>query len=58
LINFLLTGDTDGFNVDKLNEEQIKRIFDKIREIEFNQSVNTSENIQLSALIGIFYLVR
>ncbi len=58
LIEFLLTSKTDGFDIDKLNEDQIKSIFDKIREIEFNQSVNTSEKIQLSALVGIFCLIR
>ena len=58
LIEFLLTENTDGFDIDKLDENQIKDIFDKIREIEFNQSVNTSENIQLSALIGIFCLIK
>lgn len=58
LIEFLLTNNTDGFDIDKLDEDQIKSIFDKIREIEFNQSVNTSENIQLSSLVGIFCLIR
>lgn len=58
LIEYLLTNNTDGFDINKLNKNQIIEIFDKIREIEFNQSVNTSENIQLSALIGIFCLIR
>jgi replication factor C subunit 3/5 len=37
-----------------LSIQQISQILDKMRSIEFNQSVNTSEGIQLSALISVF----
>lgn len=40
--------------IDQLNIEQISKILDKMRSIEFNQSVNTAEAIQLGALIGVF----
>ena len=38
----------------KLTLQQIAKVLDKMRVIEYNQSVNTSENIQLAALVGIF----
>jgi replication factor C subunit 3/5 len=40
----------------KINIETMKCILDKLRIIEFNQSVNTIENIQISGLIGVFKL--
>ncbi len=58
LIEYLLTENPGKFDIAKLSEDQIKHIFDKIREIEFNQSVNTTENIQLSGLVGIFCSIR
>lgn len=42
--------------LNKLNIEITKNILDKLRTIEFNQSVNTIENIQISGLIGVFKL--
>lgn len=46
------------FKVDSLSEKNIMLILDKIRDIEFNQSINTTENIQLSALIAIFSITK
>lgn len=42
--------------ISSISEDKIKSILDKIREIEYNQSVNSNDNIQLSALVGIFKL--
>lgn len=56
----------DQFYDIELSKELLKRydtnqlafILDKMRDIEYNQSVNTSDDIQLSALIGIFQLTK
>ncbi|AYV82076.1 MAG: replication factor C small subunit [Homavirus sp.] len=40
--------------IKKLDMEKISRILDELRIVEFNQSVNTTESIQLSAMIAIF----
>lgn len=47
LVDYIITDDTT------FSTEQITHMLDKLRMIEFNQSVNTTENIQLSGLIGI-----
>jgi replication factor C subunit 3/5 len=41
-------------SIDTLDEKKIIQILDRIRDIEFNQSSNSTESIQLGALIGIF----
>jgi replication factor C subunit 3/5 len=58
LLEFLLTNKTNSYDISNLTENQIKYIFTKIREIEFNQSTNTTETIQLTALIGIFNNIK
>ena len=40
--------------IKKLSIQKISQILDELRLIEFNQSVNTTESIQLSAMIAIF----
>lgn len=54
LVNYIVTSDTIFENVKKLDINNMMYILDKLREIEFNNSVNTIENIQISGLVGIF----
>jgi replication factor C subunit 3/5 len=56
LVTYIRTNDCGTFKITKLKNNHIKFILSKLRDIEFNQSVNTSENIQLSALVSIFNL--
>ena len=57
LVDYILTGkNEDDINVEKLAQKKINMILNKISKIEFNQSVNTTENIQLSALVAVFKL--
>ncbi len=58
IVEYIITGEKYNFALELLNEKQIIIILDKLREIEFNQSVNTLENIQLSALVGIFHIIK
>ena len=54
-----ISNDVKGnFKLNFLNEDNMKIILDYLRKIEFNQSVNTTENIQLSALVGVFCIIR
>jgi replication factor C subunit 3/5 len=46
--------DNDGNYMNKLNLTQIAKILDDLRLIDFNQSVNTVESVQLGAVIAIF----
>jgi len=50
LINRILSDDF----TDKLNIHNICFILDNLRDIEFNQSVNSIDDIQISAFIGVF----
>jgi len=54
LIDYIIKTDTIFDNVKKLDLTTIICILDKLREVEFNNSVNTIENIQISGLVGIF----
>ena len=54
LVNSLVNDVTDNDNIKKLNQEHIRLLLDKLRLVERNQSINSVENIQVSALIGIF----
>jgi len=54
LVDFLINSKTSFESINKLETEQIINILDKLRDIEFNHSVNTIENIQISGLIGLF----
>ena len=54
LVEYIITSSTTFEDVKKLNIEIMTNILDKLREIEFNHSVNTIENIQISGLISIF----
>jgi replication factor C subunit 3/5 len=46
--------DKDYKTLDKLNISQMSVILDRMRSIEFNQSTNTTETIQLAGMVGIF----
>jgi len=56
LVEYIITSTTTYENVKKFDIEIITYILDKLRGIEFNHSVNTIENIQISGLISIFKL--
>jgi len=56
IVGNILEGDPCGTDVDKLNMEQMIAILDKMRDVEYNQSINTNEYIQTGALVGIFKL--
>ena len=55
LINKILN-EGDYKIVQNLTTKQVIYILDKLRDIEYNQSVNTVDDIQLSAIISIFKL--
>lgn len=55
IVEFVITNNSFNKNIEKLTLNQIIQIFKKMKLIEYNQSVNTTENIQLSALISVFY---
>ena len=57
ILNYLLDKNNDDViceYLNKLSTNQVLGILDKLRTIEYNQSVNTNENIQLGALVGTF----
>jgi replication factor C subunit 3/5 len=54
LIMCILEDKYDHDYMKKLNIISISKILDDLRLIEFNQSVNTIESIQLSAIVAIF----
>lgn len=54
LNNYILNNYSNFKSIEKLNVDQVKKILDKMRIIEFNQSTNITENIQLAGLISIF----
>ena len=56
LVEYIITSTTTYENVKKFDIEIMTNILDKLRGIEFNHSVNTIENIQISGLISIFKL--
>lgn len=52
----IIKKDNSKTKINYFDNKQLGKILCKMRDIEFNQSVNTTDNIQLSALIGIFKL--
>ena len=54
LIMYLINSKSEITFVNKVDKEIIVKILDKLRTIEFNQSVNIIDNIQISGLIGTF----
>jgi replication factor C subunit 3/5 len=55
VLNHVLSDDDSKYEyLQNLSMPQILNILEKLRTIEFNQSVNTNENIQLGTLVGIF----
>ncbi len=54
IVDYILSNKTDGTCVDEFTIEQLSMILDKLREIEYSQAINTTENIQIGALIGLF----
>lgn len=54
LIDFIVNNIIHFKCIEKLDINKIANILDKLRVIEFNHSVNTSENIQFSGLISVF----
>lgn len=56
LISYILTSKTKIKGLNLINMETTINILDKMSIIEFNQSVNIIDNIQISGLIGIFKL--
>ncbi|CAH6421784.1 Replication factor C small subunit [uncultured virus] len=57
LVTKIIENYCENNNINKLSVKTISSILDKMRTIEYNQSINTTENIQLSGLIGIFKLI-
>lgn len=54
LVNYIINDTTQYECVKKMSISKISDILDKIRMIEYNNSVNTLDHIQFSGLIGIF----
>jgi len=54
-INFIINNYSNEI-IKNISIDHIKNILNKLRIIEYNQSVNITENIQLAAIIGIFKL--
>lgn len=56
LIDYIINNTTQFEDAKKLSQDAMINILDKLRAIEFNHSVNTMENIQISGLISVFKL--
>ncbi len=60
LVEYIINGSKDngkyinGMKTNLLKTEQVAKILDKLRMVEYNQSNSVTENIQLGALIGAF----
>jgi replication factor C subunit 3/5 len=54
LLEYILTGNTPNSPLKNLDINDIATILDMMRSIEVNQTVNTTDNIQLAGLVGIF----
>lgn len=50
----IILGNNKDFEFINFEQKKIMKILDKLRDIEYNNSINTSEDIQLGALIGVF----
>lgn len=49
-----LMGDNTSIYIDHFTELKVLNILNKMRNIEYNQSINTNDRIQLGALVGLF----
>jgi len=58
ILKYILNKKTYGTSINIFTNDQLIHILDKLREIEYNQATNTTENIQVSALVGIFKLLN
>jgi replication factor C subunit 3/5 len=54
LIEYVIEGESDYEDVRGLEDSRIIGILNKLRDIEFNNSVNACENVQIGGLVGIF----
>jgi len=54
ILEYVTTGECDNPSFNKIQIKDVIKILDKMRYVEYNQSVSATENIQLAALIGIF----
>ena len=54
ILEYVTTGEYDKTSLNKIQIKDVIKILDKMRYVEYNQSVSAAENIQLAALIGIF----
>jgi replication factor C subunit 3/5 len=54
-LSYLINSKSEIAFINKVDKERIMKILDKLRTIEFNQSVNIIDNIQISGLIGVFH---
>lgn len=57
IIEYIINGESDNDNINKLKIDDCSMILDKMRQVEFNQSTDTNEDIQLAAFIGVFKMV-
>jgi replication factor C subunit 3/5 len=57
IIEYIINGTSDNDNISKLEINDCSIVLDKMRHVEFNQSTDTSEDIQLAAFIGVFKLI-
>lgn len=54
LIDYIINNKTKFMCMNKININAITNILDKLRGIEYNYSVSSNENIQLSGLVAVF----
>ena len=56
LMNYLIDKNNINENIKKLTDIQLIHILDNLRIVEYNQSVNTNEDLQFDSLISVFKL--
>ena len=54
ILTYIIKNNNSNTYIDKLSIDQLEYILSKLKDIEYNQSTNVTENIQLGALVGIF----
>lgn len=54
LVDYITEEVDNDENIKKLNSEHVRQLLDKLRVVERNQSINSTEYLQIAALIGIF----
>ena len=57
LVEFIINKTHEYKSIKKLNTDKLIFILDKLRDIEYNQSLNTNEDFQMGAVIGAFKLI-